>query len=200
MSDLFYNGGRLPNWPFGELQPHYYQLLEVDPPWRFELYSEAGNGKSASAHYKTMSLEEIQALPMGELADPSGCLVLLWTIAPLLPEAIETLQRWGFRYVTWMHWRKVTKNGKPSMGTGYRVRSMGELVLLADKGKPRHKPFRGDLPGERRRHSEKPAEFKPHIEARCSGLIRRAEIFSRTDRPGWDAWGDEAGKFNEVPA
>jgi N6-adenosine-specific RNA methylase IME4 len=28
---------------------------------------------------------------------------------------------------------------------------------------------------------------------------RRLELFSRTDRKGWTAWGDEAGKFGAAP-
>jgi N6-adenosine-specific RNA methylase IME4 len=189
----------LPPWPFGALLPHFYNLIVVDPPWRFELYSELGEEKSAAAHYELMDLEAIQALPIGELADVN-CLLLLWTVAPLLPEGIRTLEAWGFTYVSWLHWRKVFPSGKPAMGPGYRVRTMGELVLMGTIGEPRHKPLRGNLDGIRREHSRKPEEFYDHVGKQCAGLTRRADVFARVERRGWHAWGNEKSKFEEGAA
>ena len=49
-------------WPFGSLRPLSYDLLMVDPPWRFALRSEKGEAKSAQAQYACMSLDDIKAL------------------------------------------------------------------------------------------------------------------------------------------
>ena len=66
------------DWPFEPLRMMGYEVIVADPPWRFHLYSEKGNVKSASSHYETMSLEAIEALPVGHLAQKNA-LLLLWT-------------------------------------------------------------------------------------------------------------------------
>lgn len=182
-------------WPFAPLPYHHFNLLVIDPPWSFTTYSEEGEEKSAAAHYETMSMADIQALPMGDLADPN-CLALVWVTAPTLPDGVETLRRWGFIYKSFLHWTKVFASGKPAIGTGYRVRTMGELVLVGVKGNPNHKPLPGNFPGVRREHSRKPEEFYGLIDKCCPALTRRADIFSRQSRPGWATWGQEATKFD----
>lgn len=184
-------------WPAGwsHLKPHGFNLIEADPPWRFDHYSEAGWDKSAEGQYETMATEEIQALPVGELADVN-CLFLLWTRAPMLDVGIDTLKAYGFKFATWLHWRKVSRKGRQLMGTGHRVRSMGELVLIGTKGEPQHKPLKGNLDGIRRRHSEKPEEFYAHVEAQCPRLTRRVILFSRRSRTGWETTGNQKTLFD----
>jgi N6-adenosine-specific RNA methylase IME4 len=46
----------------------------------------------------------------------------------------------------------------------------------------------------RREHSRKPDELFHRIEQYCAGPY--AELFARQQRPNWDSWGDEVGKFN----
>lgn len=50
-----------------------------------------------------------------------------------------------------------------------------------------------------REHSRKPDISLDRVEALSSGPY--LEMFSRSDREGWDSWGSEAGKFNtpELP-
>ena len=45
-----------------------YSVIYADPPWRYKVYSKKGLGRSAESHYPTMCLEDIKALPIGELA------------------------------------------------------------------------------------------------------------------------------------
>ena len=45
-----------------------YDIIYADPPWQYRTYSKKGKGRSAESHYPTMSIEEIKALPVGELA------------------------------------------------------------------------------------------------------------------------------------
>lgn len=182
-------------WPFGNLVPLSYDLLVVDPPWDFINYSENGTKKGADPHYSVMALSDIKALPVGQLAR-GDCLLLLWSTGAMLPQCIATAQAWGFTYKTELVWRKLWPSGKPRMGTGYRARSFHEPVILATIGNPRHKPFPSLFDGTSREHSRKPDEFFGHIERCCGNLMRRAELFSREDRPGWEHWGDQSGKFN----
>ena len=45
-----------------------------------------------------------------------------------------------------------------------------------------------------REHSRKPDEVYQGIE-QLFGEQRRLDLFSRQERPGWDSWGNETGKF-----
>lgn len=184
------------NWPFGTLRPLSYDVLVVDPPWDFKNYSDKGTKKGADPHYAVMSLDDIRALPVAQLAG-GNCLLLLWATGAMLPQCIETAKAWGFTYKTELIWRKLWPSGKPRMGTGYRARSLHEPVILATLGRPQHKPFRSLFDGTSREHSRKPEEFFAMVDQCCAGLSRRAELFSREDRPGWDAWGHQAGIFNQ---
>lgn len=186
-------------WQFGDLRTFGYDFLNVDPPWDFKLYSEAGNLKSASAQYETMSLDEIMALRVGELAR-GDCLMTLWGCEWMRPTDRERVMNvWGFQYVSALVWRKVTKNGKPAMGPGYRVRTLHETIYLGVIGNPQHKPLRSCFDGVRRQHSRKPDEFYSLVE-KATPSATRADIFSRQSRPGWEHWGREATKFDTQPS
>jgi len=182
-------------WPFGSLRPISYDLIVADPPWDFINYSDKGTRKGADPHYRVMSLADIQALPVSQLAR-GDCLLLLWATGAMLPKCIETAEAWGFTYKTELIWRKLWPSGKPRMGTGYRARSFHEPVILATMGSPKHKPFPSLFDGTSRQHSRKPDEFFAIIDRCCEGLANRAELFSREDRAGWDAFGDQSGRFN----
>ena len=82
-------------WPFGDLRPHSFDLITADCPHRFELRSAKGEGKSAQAHYGTMSLEEINALPVIDLAAPDS-LLSYWGTAPMLQQHFTTFRAWGY--------------------------------------------------------------------------------------------------------
>jgi N6-adenosine-specific RNA methylase IME4 len=177
-------------WPFGDLEPMSFEGLMVDPPYRFELYSAKGAKKSPQAQYKTMTMEEIAALPIGALA-ASNALIWLWATWPLLPQQIALLPGWGFRYVTGGAWNKRL------WGPGYRLRSVCEPFLIGVAGEPKSdgRSAPNFIEETRRKHSRKPEEAYRLCEQMMSEA-RWIEVFSRTDRKDWTAWGYEAGKFN----
>jgi N6-adenosine-specific RNA methylase IME4 len=186
-------------WPWPELAAHAYDLIMADPPWRFELYSEKGEEKSPQAHYRTMALEDIRALPVAGLAKPD-CLLWLWATAPMLKAQIGILEAWGFAFKTSGVWIKTTPNGKIAFGTGYVLRNAHEPFLIGARGNPRtERDVRSVIVGRVRRHSEKPDEAFRAAEALMPGA-RRVELFSRTMRQGWETWGDEAGVFGSAGA
>ena len=195
-----FNGPTLrANWPFGSLAPMSADLIMADPPWTFETYSAKGEGKSAQRHYKVMTTKDICALPVCELAK-SDCLLWLWATWPMLTDAMRVIDAWRFRYVTGGVWHKTTKTGKTAFGTGYRLRSASEPFLLATIGNPETtSSVRNVVVGKVREHSRKPEEGYVAAEALMPAAVR-VEVFSRTNRPGWLSWGDEAGKFGEVAA
>ncbi len=186
-----------------------YSVLFADPPWNFKLYSKKGSGRSPSQHYHTMRLSEIKALDV-----PAGddCHLFLWTTPPHLPQAFSVMRAWGFSYSSmgfiWVKLRPGTnrlftvrgqepsgKGGDYHIGLGHTTRKNAEFCLLGRKGKP--KRLRKDIAelivAPVREHSRKPEEAYDRVEIYASGP--RLEMFSRTDRPGWDTWGAETGKF-----
>lgn len=187
------------HWPFGDMRPLSAELIVADPPWLFGLYSDKGEKKSPQAQYACMALDDIKALPVGHLAR-SDCWLFLWVTAPLLPEGIETMRAWGFRYVTTVAWRKVTKNGKRAMGPGYVARSMHENALVGAVGSPAYGPALPSIfDGVRREHSRKPNEFYELID-RFAPQAWKVDLFSRESRPGWLTWGNQATKFDGAAA
>jgi N6-adenosine-specific RNA methylase IME4 len=185
-----------PNWPFQGLMPGGYEMICADPAWRFATWSDRGLKKSPQRHYSCMALDEIKALPVAALAAPDCCL-FLWATWPMLPQAMEVMESWGFAFKTGGVWHKRTKYGKTAFGTGYRVRCASEPWLLGFRGNPKNsRALRNVIEGPVRAHSQKPDEAYRWMEAYLPDA-RRADLFSRENREGWTAWGDQAGLFNQ---
>jgi N6-adenosine-specific RNA methylase IME4 len=174
-----------------------YTVLYADPPWRFDTYSEKGEGRSAANHYDVMTTRDIAALPISDLAAPS-CALFMWATMPMLPEAYRVMADWGFIYktvaFTWMKQRK--KSTELFMGTGYWTRANAEICLLGTRGSPKrlHNDVMQAILEPVREHSRKPDCVYDRIE-RLMGDVPRLELFSRTSKPGWDAFGNQLGKF-----
>lgn len=180
---------------FAPLVPLSYDVIVIDPPWRFRTWGEHNQAKSASRHYSLMMTGDITALPVGELAQRNAIL-LLWATAPMLPQAFAAMASWGFAYKSNIVWRKVTAGGKSRMGCGYWARTMHEQVLIGTMGKPtKFSAFPSLFDGVAREHSRKPDEFYRLVVKHTDGL-RRADLFSRESRPGFDGWGHETTKFD----
>ena len=89
-----------------------------------------------------MPLDAIKTLPVHELAR-GDCLLLLWTTgwAIATGQAQEVARAWGFKPISEIVWLKRYPSGKARVGTGYRVRTMHEPILVCTVGAPQHKPF-----------------------------------------------------------
>jgi N6-adenosine-specific RNA methylase IME4 len=169
-----------------------YRTLMVDPPW------DLGEGGrfSPSLHYEVMSMDEIRDLPIARLA-ADDCHLYLWTVQGVLRESLDLLDEWRFTLKSIITWAKVDRQGQPRLGSGYYFRNCTEYILFAVRGNlPAH---RNDLPNffeaERGRHSEKPDAAYELAEQMSA--TPRFDMFSRTDREGWTAWGKEAGIFGK---
>lgn len=184
-------------WPFGDLQPHSFHFIMADPAWTYRMYSEAGEAKSPQAQYRTMTIDEIKRMPVLDLAAEDS-LLWLWTVNPMIPQALQVMAAWGFEFKTAGTWLKTTKHGKINFGTGYILRGSNEPFLIGTRGSPRTaKNVRSGFTGLIREHSRKPEEAYAAAE-RLMPNANRLDLFSRTTRNGWTAWGDEAGKFGEA--
>jgi len=193
----FFEGG-IGEWPFAPLEPQAYSLIVIDPPWHFTTRSDKGDGKSPQAQYQTMSMREIGALPVADLASPAGCLLWLWCTSPALDVQIQIMKGWGFRFVTSGVWVKTTTNGKLAFGTGYALRGCSEPFVLGAIGNPEtvSKSVRSVIMDQVREHSRKPDSA--YTAARA--LIpygRAADVFSRETRDGFESFGNQAGLFDD---
>ena len=185
-------------WPFDPLDPFRYGLVMCDPPWQFQLRSERGEEKAPQAHYRCMSIADVKALPVGDLAHPDGCVLWLWATHPMLREAFAVMDAWGFRFVTSGVWTKRNPaTGKLGFGTGYALRSASEPFLLGAIGSPSYaRNVRTVIEAARREHSRKPDEAYAAARQLAIDATRRADLFSRERREGWECWGDEVEKFS----
>lgn len=179
-------------WPFGALRPHAYRVIYVDFPWAFATWSDKGKLKAPERHYRTMSLEQGMALPVAELA-ARDCALIAWVYDPMIPQALELIRAWDFAYKT-----RIFDWDQDSFGKGYVTREGGEIAFLATIGSPQRRcaSVRQYYREKPREHSRKPAEFHRRIERLYPGPY--CELFARSDRRGWDCWGDELGKFGSV--
>jgi len=182
--------------PLAPLRRNAYGLVKIDPPWRYETYSQKGKGKSAEQHYDCMSIADICALPIADLAHPDGMWVWLWATAPMYDQARMCFEFWNVKYSSQGVWVKTTKSGGPTFGTGYVLRNSHEPFLIGKIGKPKihSHSIRSVIMARRREHSRKPDEAYAAAEA-MAGPYAKADIFSREKREGWESFGNEADKF-----
>lgn len=200
--------------PFANLPKGHYRAILADPPWRFETYNEKGRlkcpdwrtAKGMPMHYRTMSIDEICALPVTNLAAEDSVL-LIWICWPMLIDALRVIHEWGFSYKTCgFSWFKgdilplFPDDMRGQMGCGYWTRANSEVCLLATRGKPKrvNADVRQAILEPRRQHSRKPDCIHERIERLVAGPY--LELFARQRRPNWDCWGNQIDKFKSETA
>jgi len=177
------NTNRLAGVPAGG-----FRTILADPPWP---------AQGGERHYRTMSLDQIQALPVGSLA-ASDSHLWLWTTNALLPRAYETAAAWGFTVRSPLTWVKF----RLGVCGRYQLRNATEQLLFCTRGNAplnsRSQPtwFNAPVTG----HSRKPAEQFAIIERVSSGPY--LELFARR-RPEsnrrWAVWGNEVEADIRIP-
>lgn len=167
-----------------------YRCIIIDPPWPMEKIVREERPLQAFENdtgldYPVMTLREIEALPVRELAAQDGCHLYLWTTHKFLPDALRLMAAWGFRYECSLTWVK------PTGITPYSWMYNTEHCLFGRCG---------NLPIERKglklgftapviRHSEKPGFF--YDMAVQASPEPRLEMFARQAREGFTVWGNE---------
>lgn len=173
------------NAPLGQIAERY-PVIYADPPWRYEHIET--ESRAVENQYPTMALDEIKALDLDAIT-LDDCVLFMWATSPKLAEAFEVLNAWGFEYRTCAVW------DKQKIGMGYYFRQQHELLLVAVRGQPLT-PAPANRPSSvlsfpRGEHSAKPAEVYELIEAMYPELPK-LEMFCRSPRDGWGAWGNQA--------
>ena len=164
-----------------------YRCVYLDPPWE---YRDAGCRGAAAPHYPTLSIERIEALPVGRLLHADGAHVWCWCTWPKIREgwAHRVMRAWGFE-----SWTSEIVWDKDSFPAGHYARVQTEVLLLATTS-PSFPLLRRDVRGLHRErsgaHSGKPSFFRELIETTSPGP--RIELFARETAEGWDRWGLEA--------
>lgn len=188
-----------------QLPQRKFYVIYADPPWS---YGDKGFGKRPggalkgafapeAGKYETMPMSEILGMDVKSIAAKDAAL-LLWATSPLLPEALQTIAAWGFKFKTIAFcWSKVTVTGIEVANLGQWTMGNIELCLLGTRGSPKRlvRNVRQLVTATRTDHSRKPEEVKRRIET-LFGDVPRIELFARTSTAGWEVWGNEAPKIN----
>lgn len=169
-----------------------YGVIYADIEARFEVFSrESGMDRAPENHYPTTDFETLKARDVAAIA-ADDCVLFFWAWAPNLPQCLDVMAAWGFAYKSHVVWVK------DRVGTGYWFRAQHELLLVGVKGAP-PAPAMGAQAASvfhapRGRHSEKPECALEMIEAYYPNLPKIELNRRGPPRPGWDAWGNEAGE------
>ncbi len=177
-----------------------FRTIVADPPWKYGKWGKASEkaflvsgiceetNKEIPMPYPTMSVDEICALKVGELA-ADDCDLYLWTTQKYLPDAFKVLAAWGFKYCQTLTWCKTPRG----TGQGGLFCPTTEFLILGRKGKMPKKPRIDSTWWNVKRphnsHSTKPEFFQDLIETVSDGP--RLELFARRPRDGWTVWGNE---------
>lgn len=127
----------------------------------------------------------------GIAADDAMC--FLWVTNSHLHQGFHVLEAWGFEYKTAITW------AKNKFGLGYWMRGQTEHILFGIRGNPREamvgphgatgKNWSTLFTAPIEEHSRKPRVVYKMVED--MGPPPRVELFARSRRNGWDAWGDQ---------
>ncbi|MEO5367732.1 MAG: MT-A70 family methyltransferase [Magnetococcus sp. WYHC-3] len=174
-----------------------YKTIYIDPPWKQQMTGKYSirHARAKNLKYPTMSLKELEELPIKDLFDV-GCHIWLWTTNQYLRQGFDLLDKWGFKYLCPIHWKKPSGIGNyfihvtQTMLFGYYQRCVFPIGRYFPNFIETKKP-----PME---HSRKPVEVYEYIEKISEEP--RIEMFARAFSPlfpkrdGWDTWGDESSE------
>ena len=173
-----------------------FRCIVADPPWPLnESWPSGPRIPKGQVHdrrrrklpYKTMTLEEIAALPVGDMAEDDSH-IYVWAINRFLSDAIATVKAWGFRYTQTLVWAKTPMG----LGPGGTFAPNVEFIVCGKRGSL--KPLRRvdsmwfNWP-RKTKHSKKPEHFQDLVETVTPGPY--LELFARRQRMGWSSWGNE---------
>lgn len=159
-----------------------FGTIYADPPW---LYDNQGTRASTGNHYGGMTVEELCALPIRDLAADDAHLHL-WTTNGFIFDCPRIFEAWGFEFRSSFVWVK------SSIGIGNYWRNSHEFLLTAIRGDAKRfkdKSLRSWLECDRGAHSAKPEQVRSFIERASPGPF--LELFGRREAQGWAVWGNQ---------
>lgn len=160
-----------------------YSIILADPPWQSDF--SPTSARRTQRHYPVLALDELKQM---KIPSAENAMLFLWSTAPMLKQALELIEAWGFEYRTNAVW------DKEAFGTGYYFRNQHEHLLVGRKGE-----FQTPAPenrnaslirAKRTNHSQKP-EIVYEIIEKMYPREAYIELFARNERAGWASWGNE---------
>lgn len=177
-----------------------YNVIYADCPWSYDnksvQFEHDPYERAVEGRYNLMTLQDLKDMPLDMLTE-KDCICFMWVVNPLLPEGLELLKAWGFKYKTMLTWKK--RNG-----TGYWFRGVTEHILLGVKGEV--KAFRDGRENfhecKAGGHSQKPHYFRELISdvvTKSFSDPKKLELFARSrenmfpdyEYEGWDVYGNQ---------
>jgi len=165
-----------------ELAGEQFGTIYADPPWQ---YGNQSTRAATDKHYRTLTVDELCAMSVGDLAADDAHLHL-WTTNGFLPDAFRVIAAWGFDYKSCFVWVK------PQMGIGNYWRVSHEFLLLGVRGDATRFNMRDKmswLQADRTKHSAKPEVVSQIIEQVSPGPF--LELFGRRPAKGWTVFGNQ---------
>lgn len=176
-----------------------YGIIYTDPPWQ----QRRGGKKAVRPNSSGMELD-YPTLPLQDIVDLHRWIfgnnttdkhnVFIWTIDKYLRETEDFMEELGYTRHARIIWDKVI--GIP---TAFTVRYCHEYLLwYYRKGnilmpRPETRGVYSDVIHEQpTKHSKKPICAYEMIEDMFQG-VSKLELFARSERSGWDSFGDEIG-------
>lgn len=180
------------------------QVVVCDPPWNFsDRLAMSDVKRGAQSNYSTMSIKDLQDLPIQNFVDPNGCLLALWCPSSLLKDGMGIMESWGFQLKTTYVWVKNKKNlpkdlildQSLSFGMGRTFRASHELALIGinstkiyqhlENKSQRSVSFAPNLG-----HSIKPETLQDSLDLMFP-KANKLELFARRERKGWLCLGNQ---------
>lgn len=167
------------------------RTILIDPPWDVQQRGSLG----ADRHYDLLTLDQIKAMPIAQIAEDDAHL-WLWVTNATLRAGYDVAEAWGFTVRSPLTWIK------PRFLLGQYLRNATEHLLFATRGKA---PVQFKAQGTwmfapLQEHSHKPEEQFAVIERVSPGPY--AEIFARRRPPSdkrWLVWGNEIDSDITIP-
>ncbi len=181
------------------------QVLVADPPWGFEdslKKMKRPVRRSAVSQYRTLTPQQVAALPVQQLVDPAGCVLALWVPGSMLQDGLNVMKAWGFKHKQVFVWVKLKKdfakepdvNKSTRVGMGRLFRQSHEIALIGTAGKSiypllKNKGQRSVAFDLNLGHSCKPATLQKRLDVMFP-TATKFELFGRRQVAGWSVLGD----------
>jgi N6-adenosine-specific RNA methylase IME4 len=187
-----------------------FSIICSDPAWDFsDALKHSDVNRGAASNYPTLSIDDIKALPVKDIADPEGCLLALWCPSSLLKEGIEVMEAYDFVLKQTYCWVKTKKdvagyqnpNEMLGFGMGRLFRNTHEICLIGINSTAIYKKLANRsqrtvslAPNEG--HSIKPGHLQDSLELMFPKLGKEndpqyLELFARRQRKNWVCLGNE---------
>lgn len=188
-----------------------FQLIVADPPWLpNDKLSMSSTKRGAEANYDTLDVKSLCDLNVNALADPNGCVLVMWCLGSMIQEALDVMAAWKFQnkqIFVWVKSKKnpFEKNKAPDLndtlgfGMGRLFRQTHELAIVGINSTGvykllQNKSQRSVVFDFNQGHSKKPEILQDRLETMFPGIIndgKAIELFARRSRENWVTVGNE---------